>query len=80
MQGLAEVCQDAVSLQYRSIDRIVLNVYIPTLQTPAAMAVFFREVRRQPILAGKAFKDLTDGFVGRVRQFVQQSSNNRFQS
>jgi len=90
MQGLAEVCQNIASFQYRSIDRILLNAYqpvaklwhrrlaggfhgqercfqtavfpfttgcyIPTMQTPAAMAVFFREVRRQPILAGKVFK------------------------
>lgn len=41
MKTLAEVCGPAVDFSYRSID-LVLNDYIPTLQTPAAMAQFFR--------------------------------------
>jgi hypothetical protein len=45
MDTIAECCTDAVAFLYRSIDRLVLNAYIPTLQTPAAMAVFFREVQ-----------------------------------
>ena len=42
MDTIAECCTDAVAFSYRSIDRLVLNAYIPTLQTPAAMAVFFK--------------------------------------
>ena len=63
MNPIAECCADAVAFSYRSMDRLVLNAYIPTLQTPAAMAVFFRQVQRKPILAGKVFKDLTERFV-----------------
>jgi len=61
-----------VAFSYRSMDRLVLNAYIPTLQTPAAMAVFFRQVQLKPILAGKVFKDLTDRFVADVMHFAQQ--------
>jgi len=61
-----------VAFSYRSIDRLILNAYIPTLQTPAAMAVFLREVRQRPILAGKVFKELTDRFVGQVTAFAQR--------
>jgi DNA-binding PadR family transcriptional regulator len=72
MDTIAEICTDAVAFSYRSIDRLVLNAYIPTLQTPAAMAVFFREVQRKPILAGKVFKELTDRFVSQVMGFAKK--------
>jgi len=72
MNPITECCADAVAFSYRSMDRLVLNAYIPTLQTPAAMAVFFRQVQRKPILAGKVFKDLTDRFVADVMHFAQQ--------
>jgi len=72
MSTVAECCKDAVAFSYRSIDRLVLNAYIPTMQTPAAMAVFFREVQRKPILAGKVFKELTDRFVTQVMPFAKR--------
>jgi hypothetical protein len=67
---LAEACSAATAFAYRSIDRLVLNVYIPTLQTPGAMAVFFRQVCKKPILSGLVFKWLTDRFVAQVRAFA----------
>jgi hypothetical protein len=70
MNRLARVCPDAVSFGYRSIDRLILNAYIPTMQTPGAMACFLRQVRGKPILAGIVFKELTDDFVGRIKSFA----------
>jgi hypothetical protein len=61
-----------VAFSYRSIDRLILNAYIPTLQTPGAMAIFFRQILHKPILAGKVFKELTDRFVDQVKQFADQ--------
>ena len=72
MSTLAESCADSIAFSYRSIDRLILNAYIPTLQTPGAMARFFREVQHKPILAGKVFKDLTDRFVSRVKNFAEK--------
>ena len=72
MNTIAGACADAVAFSYRSIDRRVLNAYLPTLQTPAAMAVFFRDVQRKPILAGKVFKALTDRFVTQVMRFANK--------
>lgn len=72
MKTLAEVCGNAVEFSYRSIDRLILNAYIPTLQTPAAMARFFREVCGKPILSGHVFKWLTERFVTQVEQFARQ--------
>jgi hypothetical protein len=67
MQTLAEVCGSAVAFTYRSIDRLILNAYIPTLQTPGAVARFLREVCGRPILSPVAFKALTDRFAAEVQ-------------
>jgi hypothetical protein len=66
MRTIAEICQASVAFTYRSIDRLILNAYIPTLQTPAAVAYFFREVCGKPILSPVVFKALTDRFVEAV--------------
>ena len=71
MNRLSRLCPDAVSFGYRSIDRLILNAYIPTLQTPGAMACFLRQVRGKPILAGIVFKELTDDFIRRIREFAE---------
>lgn len=72
MKTLAEVCGSAVAFTYRSIDRLILNAYIPTLQTPGAMARFLGEVCHKPILSPVVFKQLTDRFVGQVQRFAQE--------
>jgi len=71
MRTLAEACSTAIAFAYRSIDRLILNVYIPTLQTPGAMAIFLRQVCKKPILSNVVFKGLTDRFVAQVRPFAQ---------
>lgn len=55
MRTLAEACNAAIAFAYRSIDRLILNVYTPTLQTPGAMAIFLRQVCQKPILSGLVF-------------------------
>lgn len=72
MKTIAEVCSAAVAFTYRSIDRLILNAYIPTLQTPGAMAWFLREVCGKPILSPVVFKGLTDRFVAEVQRFAHQ--------
>jgi hypothetical protein len=71
VRTLAEVCSAAIAFAYRSIDRLILDVYIPTLQTPGAMAIFLRQVCKKPILSGLVFKSLADRFVAQVRAFAQ---------
>jgi hypothetical protein len=72
MKTLAEVCSSAVAFTYRSIDRLILNAYIPTLQTPGAVAWFLREVCGKPILSPVVFKQLTDRFVAEVHALAQR--------
>jgi hypothetical protein len=71
VRTLAEVCSAAIAFAYRSIDRLILNVYIPTLQTPGAMAVFLRQGCKKPILSGLVCKWLTDRLVAQVRTVAQ---------
>jgi hypothetical protein len=71
MTTLAEVCESAVAFTYRSIDRLILNAYIPTLQMPGAMVTFLREVCGKPILSPVVFKALTDRFVAAVHAFTE---------
>jgi hypothetical protein len=71
MPTLAEACGPAVAFTYRSIDRLILNAYIPTLQMPGAMVTFLREVCGKPILSPVVFKALTDRFVAAVRTFTE---------
>lgn len=72
MTTLAEVCSTAIAFTYRSIDRLILNAYIPTLQTPAAVAYFLRTVCGKPILSPVVFKALTDRFVTQVDHFARK--------
>ena len=71
MTTLAEACGSAVAFTYRSIDRLILNAYIPTLQMPGAMVTFLREVQGKPILSPVVFKALTDRFVAAVQAFTE---------
>lgn len=71
MTTLAEACGPAVAFTYRSLDRLILNAYIPTLQMPGAMVTFLRQVCGKPILSPVVFKALTDRFVGAVHAFMQ---------
>ena len=70
MPTLAEACGAAVAFTYRSIDRLILNAYIPTLQMAGAMVTFLREVQGKPILSPVVFKALTDRFVAAVQAFT----------
>jgi len=45
MTTLAEACGSAVAFRYRSIDRPIVNAYIPTLQMPGAMVTFLHRCR-----------------------------------
>lgn len=51
---------------------MILNAYIPTLQTPGAVAWFLREVCGTPILSPVVFKRLTDRFVAAVERLAAE--------
>ena len=68
MITIESVQADYIVFGYESIDRIVLNGYIPTLQTKGAVARFSRKVCHKPILSPVLLKQMTDQFVEAMRR------------
>ncbi len=48
MASLEELFRKEITLTYEGMDRILLNGYIPSLQTPAGVANFFLNRRSHP--------------------------------
>ena len=46
-RSVADVLRDHVVLEYQAIDRMYLNVYVPTLQTVGGMLGYLRAHRGQ---------------------------------
>ena len=55
--------RDRVTLKYGSIDRIVLQAYVPKLQTVGQVCAFLRWQRRFPIPSSAAFGKIGDAYV-----------------
>lgn len=68
MPKFEETHKETILFSYSSFDRIILNGYIPLLQTEGAVAFFLRK-RGTPILSPVVFKKLTDQYVTRVEAF-----------
>lgn len=71
MTTLADACGPAVAFTYRSLDRLIVNVDIPTLQMAGAMVTFLREVPGNPMLSPVVFTALPDRFVAAVPAFTE---------
>jgi hypothetical protein len=62
--------RDRVSLTCRSIDRILLQGYVPKLQTVGLVCRFLRWQRKFFVPSSAAFKKIGDDYVARVHQFA----------
>jgi hypothetical protein len=51
MPTVTRLLQDQVTLTCECLDRIYLNCYVPTLQTPRALHRFYGEYRGNPIVS-----------------------------
>jgi hypothetical protein len=71
MIAIEKLHEDHIAFAYESLDRVILNGYIPTLQTEGAVAYFFREVCHKPIVSPVLFKQMTDRFVAAIQSFAQ---------
>ena len=64
-QTVAEVLRKHVTLEIEGIDRMFLNLYVPRLQTPEAVACFWRFHRghrfASSVLMDPMTKDLLSG-------------------
>ena len=70
--SLASIMRDQVALSVTCLDRLYLNGYVPTLQTPGQLVRFCREHLGKPIASPALFRPLHDRFVQAVEVFAQQ--------
>lgn len=70
--SLASIMRDQVTLSVTCLDRLYLNGYVPTLQSPGQLVRFCREHLGKPIASPALFRPLHDRFVTSVETFAQQ--------
>jgi hypothetical protein len=69
-RSVADVLRDHVVLELEAIDRMYLNVYVPTLQTVGAVVGYLRVHRGQRFASTTAVMPMTETFVRNIEQFV----------
>jgi hypothetical protein len=72
MADYATLLRDRVRLQYRSIDRIFLQAYVPKLQSVGQVCTFLRWQRKFKIPSSAAFGQIGDAYVKAVHRFAAE--------
>jgi hypothetical protein len=70
--SLASIMRDHVALSTSCIDRLYLNGYVPTLQTPGQVSAFLHDHLGFPIPSPALFRPLHERFVQTISRFAQQ--------
>jgi hypothetical protein len=70
--NVASILHNEVTLSIRCLDRLYVNGYVPTLQTPGQLCWFLRENLGYPIPSPALFPPLHDRFTGAVAAFARQ--------
>ncbi len=68
---VAEVMREHVTLEVEGIDRMYLNVYVPTLQRGGGVASFFRFYRGYQFASSALMDPITKAFIARMEQFAK---------
>src|SRR6266581_2365277 len=71
-RSVADVLRDHVVLEIEGIDRMHLNVYVPTLQTVGAVVGYLRVHRGQRFASTAAVAPMTEAFVRTIEEFVDR--------
>jgi len=72
-QTAADVLRDHVTLEYESIDRLYLNVYVPHLQTVGGVVGYLHGCKGQRFASTAAVAPMTEAFVKSVEEFVART-------
>jgi hypothetical protein len=72
MADYATLLRDHVTLQYRAIDRIFLQAYVPKLQAVGQVCTFLRWQRNFKIPSSAAFGQIGDAYVKAIYRFAEQ--------
>jgi hypothetical protein len=70
MADYATLLRDHVTLTCRSIDRILLQAYVPMLQTAGQVCRFLHDQRGYPIPSSAAFGKIGEAYARRVHEFA----------
>jgi hypothetical protein len=71
-QTVGEVLRDHVTLEYESIDRMYLNVYIPHLQSVGGVVGYLHAHKGQRFASTAAVAPMTEAFVKSVKEFAER--------
>jgi hypothetical protein len=65
-----EVLDEHTTLEIESIDRMYLNVYVPSLQYDGGVATFFRKHRGHPFASSVLMAPISRAFIAAIEAFV----------
>jgi hypothetical protein len=71
---VAEVIREHVSLEVEGIDRMYLNVYVPSLQREGGVAGFFRFHRGYQFASSALMDPISKAFVADMEQFAKRGN------
>ena len=69
-QSVAKILTDHVKLTVEGIDRMYLNVYVPSLQSAYGAVSFFRSHRGQPLASSALMNPMSRRFVAAMDDFI----------
>ena len=72
MTDYATLLRDHVTLKIRSLDRVLLQGYVPQLQTVGYVCRFLRWQRNFPIPSSAAFGKIGQQYVRAIHRFAQE--------
>jgi hypothetical protein len=73
-QTVSGILRQHVTLEVESIDRMYLNVYVPSLQYEGGVAMFFRGHRKQIFASSALMAPMTRAFLSAIDTFVEKES------
>ena len=74
MPNIHSIIRDHVALSITCVDRLYLNGYVPSLQTPGGLWGFLHEHLGKPIVSPALLRPLHDRFVQGVQQFAERNA------
>lgn len=73
-QSVATILREHVTLEVECLDRLYLNVYVPTLQRVPGVLGFFRDHRGQPIASSALMAPISAAFVAAIKAFAEREN------
>jgi hypothetical protein len=72
--SVAEILDNHVTFQLESLDRMYLNIYVPSLQYEGGVVKFFRSHRGQPFTSSSSalMSPMTKSYVAATERFAEE--------